>query len=164
MKSRSITPVKVLISTFLLSLSAQIGYADEIIEFELVKRARPYAKASCRSVHETSRSYTSKSTSRYQAYLTPLQLKSLISQKSYMEFEKLMTRTHIKAYGQHAYASLKSVEMMVSLVSRDGEELLSNMFYWGFSFYSASQHFHKNFVSIFNFMCIWNVMMRTKTT
>lgn len=130
MKNPSITPVKVLISTFLLSLSAQVGYADEVIEFERTEWSRPYAKVSCRSARETSSSYTSKSTTRYQSYLTPLQIKSLISQRSYMEFERLITQTNVKAYGEHAYASLKSAEIMVNFSTRDGEELLSTMFYW----------------------------------
>lgn len=121
---------KTVIGALALSLTAGAAFADELIEFRHVERDRLYGKASCYSPRMSSRAQVVKSTNIYQANLSRVQVKSILSERQFLDFERLTAIAQLKTRGAQAYAELQSTQIAVQLKNQEGEVISTTMFQW----------------------------------
>ena len=115
----------------LITFSAWQSHADEVITFNPVAHESTYAKVSCLTNREVSKSLSNKYRQHYRAYLTPRQVKGLIKHESFMEIEGLVSAARLKAYGRQALAEIHKTEVSVSIRTLDNQKLSTSHFQWG---------------------------------
>ena len=114
----------------LLTFSALQSHADERIIFDQVAYESTYAKVSCIASREVSKSINTKYGQRYRAHLTPRQVKRLIEQEQFIDFENLASAARVKAYGDQALATVKKTEIAVTIKTTNNKKVMTSLFRW----------------------------------
>ena len=114
----------------LITLFALQSHADERIVFDQVSHEATYAKVSCRSTREVSKSLSTKYGHHYRAYLTPRQIKMLIKQRQFMVLDGLVSVARVKAYGRQALAKIKMTDIAVTVKTLNNKTISTSLFRW----------------------------------
>jgi len=83
------------------------------------------------SNQEVSRSLNNKYKQHYRAFLSPSQVKRLIKQKQFLEFEGLVSAARIQAYGDQAIAAINKTEISVAIKTVNNRKINTSHFQWG---------------------------------
>lgn len=110
--------------------SSLTAHAEGELEFRQMHQSDSYAKVSCLSRHEVSRSELSKHTSTYQAELTPREIKSVLRQNERLDFEQVETQFNLYTYGENALSSIESSSIALEIKTEEGETLSTTVFHW----------------------------------
>jgi len=114
----------------LITISALQSHADDRVLFDQVAHESTYAKVSCVSAQEVSKSLNTKYGQHYRAYLTPRQVKRLIYRDQFLDFKGLVSAARVKAYGDQAVASIKKTEIIVTIKTVDETKVMTSLFQW----------------------------------
>jgi hypothetical protein len=114
----------------LITFSALQSHADERIIFDQVAHESTYAKVSCIGNRDVSKSLNTKYGQRYRAYLTPRQIKRLIEQEQFIDFENISSAARVKAYGDQALAMVTKTEIAVTIKSSNNKKVTTSLFRW----------------------------------
>jgi len=113
--------------------SSLTAHAERDLEFRQMHRSDPYAKVSCVSRHEVSRSELSKHTSTYQTELRPREIKSILRQSERLDFEQVETQFKLYTYGENALSSIESSSIALEVKTEEGETLSTTVLHWSSS-------------------------------
>ena len=114
----------------LIAISSFYAHADDYIRFRQVSHEATYAKVSCMSFREVSKSLNTKYTQRFRTYLNPRQVGNLVHQRQYIELDRLVTAARVKAHGDQALASLQKTQIAVQIKTTDHKTLSTSLFQW----------------------------------